>query len=169
MIALSIILLIISFLLQGILSNFLAYTTDTVSIFSTVYVLITLMLLYPHFENKRKYLIILVIFGWLVDAVYCNTFLLNIGIFYLVYKFNNFFHFIFPDNLFTINLSNLLGVFIYHIISFLILSLIKYDHYNLMMLGRMMYCSIIMTIVYTTISYYVIKIIKEKIELKEVK
>ena len=92
--------------------------SGSISIFSTIYILITLLLIYPYFENKKKYLLLLVIFGWLVDLVYCNTFLLNISIFYIVYKCSNLFHFFLPENLFTINISNLLGVFIYQLLSF---------------------------------------------------
>ena len=169
MIIFSIILLVISFLLQGILSNFLAYSPGDVSIFATIYVLVTLLLLYPHFENKKKYLLLLVIFGWLVDLVYCNTVLLNICMFYIIYKFSNLFHFFFPYNLLTINISNLLGVFIYHSLSFLLLSLFGSDSYSFIMLIRMFGCSIIMTVIYTTVSYYVIKLVRERIELKEVK
>lgn len=169
MIVLSVILLVISFFLQGIVSNFLSYTTDSISIFSTVYVLITLLLIYPHFDNKKKYLLILVITGWLVDLVYCNTFLLNISIFYIVYKFSSLFHFFLPYNLFTVNVSNLLGVFIYHVLSFLILGLLGFDDYTFMMLFKMLGCSIIMTVLYTTVSYLIIDIMKKRIELKEVK
>ena len=170
MIVFSIILLIISFLLQGILSNFLAYTSGAISIFSTIYVLITLLLLYPYFENnKKKFLILLVIFGGLTDLVYCNTFLLNISIFYMTYKFSNIFHIFLPYNLFTINFSNLLSIFLYHILTFLLLSLLKYDNYTFLMLTKILASSIIMTIIYTTISYLFIKLIREKKELKEIK
>ena len=117
MMILSIILLVISFLFQGIMSNFLGYILGNISIFSTIYVLITLMLIYPYFENKKKYFLVLVIFGWLVDVVYSNTFLLHISLFYVIYKFSNFFHFFFPYNLVTINVCSLLSVFIYHILS----------------------------------------------------
>ena len=157
MIIFSIILLIISFFLQGITSNFLAYMSGSISIFSTIYILITLLLIYPYFENKKKYLLLLVIFGWLVDLVYCNTFLLNISIFYIVYKCSNLFHFFLPENLFTINISNLLGVFIYHLLSFLTLSVLNYDNYSFIVLLKTLGCSIIMTIIYTTVSYYFIK------------
>lgn len=169
MIVFSIILLVISFFLQGITSNFLAYMSGSISIFSTIYVLITLLLIYPYFENKKKYLLLLVIFGWLVDLVYCNTFLLNISIFYIVYKCSNLFHFFLPENLFTINISNLLGIFIYHLLSFLTLSILNYDNYSFIVLTKTLGCSIIMTLIYTTISYYFIRFIKTKMELKEVK
>lgn len=170
MIIFSVILLTISFLLQGILSNFLAYMLENISIFSTIYVLITLLLLYPYFENnKNKFFILVVIFGGLVDLVYCNTFLINICIFYVVYKFSNLFHFFLPYNLVTINVSNLLGVFIYHILSFILLSLFRFGDYSFMMLAKVLGSSIIMTIIYTTVSYLVINLVREKKELKEVK
>ena len=169
MMILSIILLVISFLFQGIMSNFLGYILGNISIFSTIYVLITLMLIYPYFENKKKYFLVLVIFGWLVDVVYSNTFLLHISLFYVIYKFSNFFHFFFPYNLVTINVSNVLGVFIYHILSFVVLSLLRYDNYSLIMLVKVLGSSIIMTVIYTTISYLVIKLLRQRIELKEVK
>lgn len=169
MIGLSIGLLTISFFLQGILSNFIGYTYQDVSIFSTVYVLITLLLIYPYFENKKKYLILLVVFGWLMDVVYANTFLLNISLFYLLYKFSSLFHFLFPYNLVTINISSVLSVFVYHILSFSLLGLLRFDEYSFVMLVRILGCSIIMTVIYTTVSYLVIKFIKQRIELKEVK
>lgn len=169
MIKLSTILLIISFLLQGILSNFLGYTFDDVSMFSTVYVLITLLLISPYFENKRKYLLLLVIFGWLMDIVYSNTLLLNVSLFYLVYKFSSLFYFFFPENLVTVNLNSVLGVFIYHILSFIILNLLQFDNYSFMMLVSILSGSIVMSIIYTTVSYWGIKFVRGRIELKEVK
>lgn len=170
MMVFSIILLTISFLLQGVLSNFLAYISGGISILSTFYVLITLLILSPYFEgNRKKFIVLLIIFGGLIDLVYCNTFLLNIGIFYVVYKFSAVFHFFLPYNLVTINVSNLLGVFIYHILSFILLSLFRFGNYSIMMLVRMLGCSVIMTIVYTTISYFVVNIVRDKKELKEIK
>jgi len=165
----SIILLTVSFLLQGVLSNFIGYTYQDVSIFSTIYVLVVLLLLYPHFENKDKYLLLLVIFGWLMDVVYSNTLLLNISLLYLVYKFSNLFYSFFPYNLITINVGNVLCIFIYHILSFILLSLLRYDSYSVVMLFRILGCNIIMTSLYTTIIYILINFIKKRIELKEVK
>lgn len=169
MIIFSIILLLISFFLQGIVSNFLAYTSVDISIFSTIYILITLLLLYPYFENKKKYLLLLVIFGWLMDITYSNTFLLNISLFFIAYKFSSLFHFFLPYNLVTINVSNVLSIFIYHILSFIFLSLLKFDNYSIIMLFRMLGCNILMTVIYTSISYYVIRFFNSRFELKEVK
>ena len=47
------------------------------SILSCLYTLITLIIIYPYFYNEKKYYILLIIFGLLIDIVYSNTFLFN--------------------------------------------------------------------------------------------
>lgn len=169
MMLLSVVLLIVSFLIQGLMSNFLGVTYFEISIFSTVYVLISLLLIYTYFENKKKYILLLFIFGWLVDLVYTNTLFLNVSLFFLVYNFSRVFHFFFPYNFLTVNISNILGIFIYHILTFLILIVLGVDNYSFMMIFKMLGCNILMTVIYTSISYFVINFLKQRLELKEVK
>lgn len=169
MIALSIIVLLISLLIQGIMSNYLGYTYLDLSIFSTIYVLIALLILNPYFENKKKYFLILIIFGLVMDIVYTNTFILNVCLFIIVYYFSKSFHFFFPYNWITISVSNLLSIFLYHIISFLFLNILKYDVYTFSNLLKILSHSILMTIIYTNIIYTIVVFVKQKFQLKEVK
>ena len=169
MIALSIIVLLISLLIQGIMSNYLGYTYLDLSIFSTMYVLIALLILNPYFENKKKYFLILIIFGLVMDIVYTNTFILNVCLFIIVYYFSKSFHFFFPYNWITISVSNLLSIFLYHIISFLFLNILKYDVYTFSNLLKILSHSILMTIIYTNIIYTIVVFVKQKFQLKEVK
>ena len=169
MIILSIITLIISFLIQGIASNYIGYHQTNLSWFLTIYPLINLLILTPHFEESKKLLILVIIFGLLTDIVYTNTPVLNTCIFITVYSLSKCFHFIFPYNLLTLNISNLLGICIYHIINFIFLIVIRYDNYSIKMLLQVISHSIIMTIIYTSILYIIIEKITKKLELKEVK
>lgn len=169
MIIISIILLTISFLLQGIISNIINYIPGSISMLYTIYILITLMLLYPHYENKNKFLLLLIIFGLLTDLVYSNTLIFNTCLFFVIYKTNQTFHFFLPYNLLTINISNLLGVYLYHLITFLFLVLLNFDNYNLTLLLNILLNSSIMTIIYTSFTYYIINYFKQKFDLKEVK
>lgn len=165
----SIITLLISTLIQGIMSNYLGYTFDSLSIFSTIYVLVALLVLNPFFENKKKYLIILIIFGLITDITYTNTFILNTCLFIIIYYFSKTFHFFFPYNWITMSISNLLSIFIYHIISFLFLNILRYDAYTFSSLLKVLSHSILMTIIYTNIIYTIILFINQKFQLKEVK
>ena len=169
MMILSIITIILSSLIQGVVSNYLGYTYHNLSLFSTIYILIALLVVKPHFENEKKYLILLITFGFIMDIAYTNTFLLNTCLFVIVYYFSKFFHFFFPYNLFTINISNLLSLFLYHIISFLFLTILRYDNYTIQVLFNVLTHNIIMTIIYTTILYSIVQFIKEKFDLKDVK
>ncbi len=169
MIIVSIITLIFSYLVQGIISNYLGYTYANLSIFSTIYVLISLLVIRPYFENEKKYLLLLIIFGLLMDITYTSTFILNICFFITVYYFSKAFHFFFPYNFFTINISSLLSIFIYHILSFLFLLILKYDSYSIQMLLKILTHSVIMTLLYTSFLYFITTFIQKKLELKEVK
>lgn len=165
----SIISLIFSCFIQGIISNYLGYTYQNLSIFSTIYILVALLVIRPFFESEKKYLIILVIFGLISDIAYTNTFILNTCIYLIVYFTTKFFHFFFPYNIITINISTLLGIFFYHIISFIFLFLLNYDVYNLWMLLKILTHSVLMTILYTSILYHLISLIQKKLDLKPVK
>ena len=166
MMILSNILLIISFLLQGLVSNFIGVNS---SIFYTIYVLISLLIIYPHFENKKKYLILLFIFGLLMDLVYTNTTLLNVSLFFIIYYFSRMFHFFLPYNLLTINISNILSVFIYNIITFLMLVILRVDSYSFISLIKLLGSSILMSIIFTSIVYWLVNYLKKRLDLKEVK
>ena len=169
MMILSIILLTISFLLQGIMSNFIGCTLNNVSVLFTIYPLIALLMIYPNFENKNKFILLLVIFGLLTDLVYSNTFIFNTCLFYLIYKINKIFHFFFPYILLTINISNLIGIYVYHLITFLFLIILNFDNYNILILFKIILNSTIMTIIYTSIIYWLLNILKRLFDLKEVK
>lgn len=169
MIIISIITLILSTIIQGIMSNYLGYTYLDLSMFSTLYILVTLLVLNPYFENKKKYLIILIIFGLIMDIVYANTFILNTCLFLIAYYISRSFHFFFPYNWLTMSISNLLCVFAYHIISFLFLSILNYDSYTFLTLLKILSHSILMTIIYTNIIYAFLVLLKQKFQLREVK
>lgn len=165
----SIVTLLLSLLIQGMASNYLGYTYANLSIFSTIYVLIALLILNPYFENKKKYFALLIIFSLIIDITYTHTFLFNVCLFIMCYYISKCFHFFFPYNLVTISVSNTLSIFAYHTISYVILTVLKYDAYNISILSKILSHSIFMTIIYSNILYVLITLIVNKFELKEVK
>lgn len=169
MIIIIIVLLILSTFLQSTTSLYLGYTYENLSIFSTLYVLITLMIIKTHFENKKKYFFLLIFLGIIIDISYTGTFGLNSCLFIVCYYISVSFHSFFPYNCFTISVSNLLCVFIYHIISFLFLVLFKYDSYSITALLKILSHSILMTITYSNIIYWIMYFITKKYQLKPIK
>lgn len=152
-----IIYLIISFLLDSIISLYISASLTTLSYFKTIYTLVSLVVIFNYFENSKKYLIIAIILGALFDTVYTNTFLLNIVIFIVVYFLLTELDYIIPNNLFTINIKSLSALYTYHILTYIILLLTHYNSYSFSILLNILMKSTIMTIIYTTISYLLIK------------
>lgn len=169
MIILSSVILLFSYLFQEIISNYIGYTYSSLSWFSTIYILIALLGLRQYFSNELKYLLVVVIVGFLMGISYTDAVFLNISLFIVVYFFTRFFHFYFPYNYLTVNISTLLGIFIYHIISFFFLVVAGYDVYTFKMLLSILLHSVPMTIIYTTFIYFILDTLNKKFDLREVR
>lgn len=158
----AVIYVIISFLLDSILSTYFPSTISNLSYFNTIYSIISLVIIYSYFQNDKKYIIILVILGIIFDIVYTNTFLVNVVIFFIIYLIVKNLDYIIPDNLFTINVKSLISIYIYHILTYILLLLTNYNNCNLLVLGNILIRSTVMTIIYTSISYILFKKIYNK-------
>lgn len=161
-----IIINIISFLLQGIISNYLNYTISNPSLLSTIYTIITIVIVSKYFDDERKYYLLAVSFGLLYDLVYTNTFILNAILFLTIAIMARHLTKLLSDSILSINIITLISIFAYHILSFIILVIISYNTYNLKLLLTICTHSIIMTIIYTSLIYYLIDYIFKKFELK---
>ena len=74
----SLIIVIISLLLDGILSNFLPYLYTNLSIFTPLLTLVSIFMIYPFFKKKEKnYFILIFIVGIIYDLLYTNLLFFN--------------------------------------------------------------------------------------------
>ncbi len=137
--------------------------------FSCIYLLTSLIILLPYFSNSKKYLKLLIIFGLLMDIVYTNTLILNTIIFLAIYFICKTINYFLPHNIFTINLLNIISMIVYHVLTFLILLTIHYDNYSVSSLITIITHSLIMTIIYGSIMYYVILNLMSQFNIKEIK
>lgn len=151
-----IIYVIISFLLDCVMSCFTPINLVDPSLFRTIYSIISLVVIFNYFENNKKYLTILIILGILFDIIYTNTFLLNIILFFVISLILKELDYFLPNNLFTINIKALISIWSYHLLSYLILLMVHYNIYTFNLLIIILVRSIIMTIIYTTISYLIL-------------
>lgn len=157
--------LIFSFILDAFSSLYLNFSLETISIFKTIYTIISLIVIYNYFKNKNKYIIILILFGILFDIVYTNTFILNIIIFLVIYMIINYLDYLMPNNIFTINIKSVISIITYYILTYLIMLLSNYSIYPFNLLLKIITHSILMTVIYTTISYLILK----RINIKEIR
>ncbi len=165
----AIISVIISFLLDNFLSNITSYSLNSPSLFSTIYTLVILVVLFPHFNNQKKYIIILLITAIFFDIAYTSTFLLNVVIFTIIYFIVKKLNFILPNNLLMANITSLVSIFLYHIITFVILNIVNYNDYTIILLVNILLHSILATVIYTTVMYFILEKIYNIFNIKQIK
>ena len=165
----SIIYLVVSFLLEGIMSNIFPSTLSNISYFTTIYIIISFAIIYPYFDNDKKFFILIFIFGILFDILYTSTIFVNTFIFIIIGIVIKILYNVLPENVFMTNIISYIGIIIYHILSFIKLMITGYMDYSIILLFNIIIHSIFMTIIYTSISYFVIKFIYNKFDIKYIK
>ena len=111
------IIVIISFLLDGILSNYLPYMLGDLSLFTPYFTLVSIIVIYPLFVKKLKnYYILVGITGFLYDLFYTNLLFTNTIFFLLVTYIITFLYKKMALNLLTNIFIVILSLFIYHAI-----------------------------------------------------
>ena len=160
---------IISFLLDGLISSYIPVNITNLSYLTTIYSIISIVIIFEYFENEKKYLTLVSIIAFLFDIVYTNTFPLNIVLFIVIYISLKALNYYIPNNTFTINIKSIISITIYYTLSYIILLLVHYNNYPIKLLYITIYKNIIMTIIYTTISYLIIKKIYNKYYDKKIK
>lgn len=144
-------------------------TLGDVSYFTTIYTVIALVVVYPYFANEKKYYILVLIFGTLFGVLYTSSLIVNIVLFLLITFVIKLLNDFMPDNIFIVNIISIICIIIYHTLSFVILNLVTSQTYSLFLLGNIIIHSIFMTLIYTSISYFILKIIYNKFDMKHIK
>lgn len=165
----SIVYLILSFIFDYFMSSIFSNTLTSGSYFTTIYVVISFVIIFRYFHNDKKFFWLLIIFGILFDVLYTGSFMFNTVIFLIIGLIIKNINNIFPCNIFTTNIISLCSIIVYHVISFIILELMSGIDYNIMLLFNIVIRSIIMTIIYTSISYLVMGYVFNKFNVKFIK
>ena len=156
-----IIIMIISFVLDGILSNFLPYIN--LSLFTPLLTVTSIFLIYPFYKKKEfNFFIIITILGILYDLFYTNLLFFNALLFLLI-------------GYFTKTIYKNLDISILKIIIYIIGLIIIYETstaliiyvFNLtpVTINKVIYKishSLILNVIYTEIIYLIIKLIPTK-------
>ena len=78
------IIVVVSILLDGILTNYLPYLYTNLSIFTPLLTLISIFMIYPFFRKKEKtYFILIFIIGIIYDLLYTNLLFFN-GVLFVI-------------------------------------------------------------------------------------
>ena len=160
-----VVVLLISFILEGIVSNLVPVNSLFIPLFSIVSLLVT----YPLFnDNRIKYLIYSGTLGLLYDLVYTSTPFINTFTFVITALIITFI-----CRYITINKLNLIFIIIFVLlfnqtINYLLICLFRYRIFNSNTLIEGLYSSLILNVIYSYILYIIIEIINKKRKYKRI-
>ena len=87
-------IMILSLILDGVLSNFLPYLVGDLSWFTPCFTIVSILIIYPFYHKEaKKYLITVFVLGLIYDLFYTNMLFYNAVLFtglgFLIYYFQN--------------------------------------------------------------------------------
>jgi rod shape-determining protein MreD len=156
---------IISFLLDSILTSFIPIN----SIFLPLFSLISLIIIYPYFhKEENRYLVFSFLLGLLYDICYTDTIFLNAFIFLLISFFIKLINEYISNNVFNISFISMLVITIYRIITYFVLVIINYLKYDFNDLLVSIYSSLIINVFYGIMLYLITDFISKKYKIDKI-
>jgi len=159
------IILIFAFLLEASFSNFI----NVNSFFIPLFVITSLVLLYPYFQNKNlNYIIVSLILGLFYDIVFTNSIFVNTISFGLIGALTILCYNYVKYNIYTSNIINIIILISYRIITYIILLSINYISFNNKIFLSGIYKSLLINIVYGVLLYIIIELLAKLFNKKRV-
>lgn len=157
------IIIIISFILESILSNFLPIN----SIFYTLLTLLSLILIYPYCNGKSNlYLKYCFFTGLAYDLIYTDTLILNAFIFTFIGFIITRLNLLLSNNCVNDSIMALIVIVIYRIVCYGILLVTANTTLNLMFLLKSIYSSILINIIYVVLGFIICDKISKKFKIR---
>lgn len=160
---LSIIIIVISFVLEIILNNFLPYLEGDLSLFTPMFTLISLFLIYPLLKKDlTKYFIIALVLGIIYDLFFTNLLFFNgllfLGIAYIIHILYKYLEI----NFINIILEIIIIITIYELLTVLSIILFNLVPITLPKVIYKISHSLIINIIYAELIYLIINLLPKK-------
>ena len=154
-----IIIIIISLLLDGLLTNFFPYV-GSLSIFTPLLTVVAISIVYPLFRKKEnKYLLTLFIVGIIYDLLYTNLYFIDGVLFFIIGLISiKLYKYLEIDN-FKILLLTLIVIVVYEVLLFLIIFVFRITDVTLFRLIYKISHTILLNILYGEILYIIITLL----------
>ena len=159
----STIILLISIVLDGILSNFLPFLVNDLSLFTPMLTVIAIFMIYPFFRKKEKnYFITIFIVGMIYDLLYTNLVFFN-GVLFLIIGFISLeIYKNFEISYLKLIIYSILIISAYEILTGIILLVFNMVPVTLYKVLYKITHSLILNIIYGELIYLIINLIPKK-------
>lgn len=157
------IILVLSFLLDGVLSNFLSYLPNQLSYFVPMFTLVCIILSYPSYKkNHKNYFLLVSITGFLYDLFYTNLLFTNIYLFLLIAYITTYIYHKITINIITSSLIIMVLITFYNSVYALLLTIFNVVPITFYDILYQILHSLILNIIYGQIIYFTYKIFPGK-------
>ncbi len=157
------IIITLSLIIDGILSNIFPYTINTLSLFTPLLTLISIYLIYPFYKKKeKKYMITLFLTGIIYDLLYTNLIFYNAIIFTIIGIISKYIYKHYEINYLNIIIQIILIVTIYESLNALIIILFNLVPMSISRLFYKITHSLLLNIIYSELLLLIINILPNK-------
>ena len=156
-------ILIISFLLDGIITNFISID----SIFYPLFTLVALIVIFPYFNDNKDYYKSAFAIGLAYDLIYTDTLIYYSFLFlFLSFLISKLIKFL-ADNYISLIIITLIIIVIFRSITFLFISLIGNIPFDINIWFKSIYSSVIINIIYVIILSIVTNFLSNKFRIRK--
>lgn len=157
------IIITLSLILDGILSNIFPYTINNLSLFTPLLTLISIYLIYPFYKKKeKKYMITLFLTGIIYDLLYTNLIFYNAITFTIIGIISKYIYKHYEINYLNIIIQIILIVTIYESLNALIIILFNLVPMSISRLFYKITHSLLLNIIYSELLLLIINILPNK-------
>lgn len=158
--------IISSFFLESICSNYISINS---SLFIPLFSIISLVIIYPYFNNKDlQFLQCCAGVGLAYDLIFTNTLIFNMVIFLgigVIIKLINFF---ISNNPLNITLISALSIVFYRLITYIVLCIVGYLNFNFQVLYKSIYSSLLLNVIYAFFVYLLTDYFSRKYKIQKI-
>mgnify|MGYP002773024984 FL=1 len=157
------IIITLSLILDGILSNIFPYTVNNLSLFTPLLTLISIYLIYPFYKKKEnKYILTIFLTGIIYDLLYTNLIFYNAIIFTIIGIISKYIYKHYEINYLNIIIQIILIVTIYELLNALIIILFNLVPMSVSRLFYKITHSLLLNIIYSELLLLIINILPSK-------
>lgn len=157
------IIITLSLILDGILSNIFPYTVNNLSLFTPLLTLISIYLIYPFYKKKEnKYILTIFLTGIIYDLLYTSLIFYNAIIFTIIGIISKYIYKHYEINYLNIIIQIIIIVTIYELLNALIIILFNLVPMSISRLFYKITHSLLLNIIYSELLLLIINILPNK-------
>jgi len=159
----SYIIIVMSLLLDGILTNYLPYLVNDLSLFTPLFTLVSIIIIYPFFrKDEMKYFIVVFLTGIIYDLFYTNLIFFNAVLFTTIAYISSRVTKNMTRNTLNLLLETVVMIVLYEALTGLILFTYHVVPITIYKVWYKIIHSLIINIIYVELIYWILKIIPKK-------